>query len=228
MSGDRAVQIAQQLEQDILSGKLHPGERLPPERDLVEKLGVSRSVVREALNRLQSVGLVRSVQGSGTRVSEPDDRPLVVGYRRLMQLGKIRPQDLSAVRLPLETTIASLAAERRSDKHLEQLAKTLAVLGSSASTLEQRVEADLDFHACLAEASGNPIFHIILHPIYELLRETREMTIGTFGADSALHHHTQILSAVRDRDSLRAVAAMREHLQASQEHLVQLAEQPGA
>src|SRR6516165_8494342 len=105
---DHVTQLADWLEQAILSGEFRPGDLLPSERDISTQRGVSRSVVREALGRLASLGLVRSVHGSGTRVEAPSSRPVTVGYRRLLTRPDLRIEHLAAVRLPLETAIASL------------------------------------------------------------------------------------------------------------------------
>src|SRR5207245_5423044 len=118
---DRVTQLANQFEQQILAGELAPGELLPSERELSARLNVSRSVVREALGRLASLGLVRSVHGSGTRVEAPNGRPITAGYQRLLRQGDIQLAQLAQVRLPLETTIAGLAARHRLDEHLERL-----------------------------------------------------------------------------------------------------------
>src|SRR5262245_24765393 len=146
---DRVTDLAHLLERDILSGKLAPGHRLPSERELSIEHGVSRSVVREALGHLESLGLLSRVHGSGTRVEMPDGRQATAGYQRFLQLADLRPQDLGEVRLPLETAIAALAAERRSEEHLAQLEKTQVVLSNPRGSLEAHAKADLEFHTTL-------------------------------------------------------------------------------
>jgi len=224
---DRVEQVAKQLEEKILAGHMAPGDRLPPERELCAQLHVSRSVVREAIKRLQSLGLVDSLQGSANRVALPSNKPLVVGYQRLMQHGQAKLADLWVVRMPLETTIASLAAQHRTDEHLRDLDAAQAVLGDESATLEDRVQADLRFHAILADASGNPVFQIVLQPIHELLIESRRRTVGRFGSQLAHAHHAKILDAVRLGDSAAAAAAMQEHLQVNSEHLKNLTSEGG-
>lgn len=216
---DRVSEIAHRLEQTILSGELAPGDQLPSERDISAQLGVSRSVVREALGRLASLGMVRSVQGSGTRVQVPSGRQITVGYRRLLRTADYRLSDLAAVRLPLETTIAGLAALKRTDEDLERLDKLQAKLGNPARSLDSHVKADFDFHATLAEATGNPIFQIVLAPIQELLIESRRRTLGKFGSELAHAHHARILSAVRAGDRVAAEQAMHDHIEANFRHL---------
>lgn len=216
---DSASHVADQLEQSILSGELAPGDHLPSERDLSAKLGVSRSVIREALGRLASLGLVESIHGSGTRVGQPNSRQVTLGYQRLLAGPDVRLEDLAAVRLPLETTIASLAAARRTPQHLARLAKAQEILGNPSRTLDAHVKADLEFHAALADATGNSLFGIVLAPIQELLIESRRRTLGRYGSEIAHQHHARILAAVENRDAGEACQAMRDHIEVTFSHL---------
>lgn len=219
---DRVAAVVAELEQMILRQGLNPGDRLPTERELSSQLKVSRSVVREAIKRLQSLGRVTSLQGSGTRVASPSGQQVVAGYRWLFQHADLRLEHLGAVRLPLETTIAALAAEHRTDEHVERLQVAQSILGDASRGLESLVQADVDFHAILADATGNPIFQMILGPIQELLFESRRRTISKFGAVLAHSHHEQILNAIRGRQSEQAARAMETHLRLNTVHLTQL------
>ena len=216
---DRVTQTARRIEQDILSGKLAPGDSLPSEREISAEMGVSRSVVREALGRLASLGLVRSVHGSGTRVEAPSGKPITTGYQILLRRGEVRLADVAAVRLPLETAIAAEAARRRTDEHVARLEAAQAALADRRGALEAHVKADLQFHAVLAEATGNPLFGLVLAPIQELLIETRRRTVGRHGAALAHEHHARILDAVRAGNPAAAAEAMRAHLEANYRHL---------
>jgi DNA-binding FadR family transcriptional regulator len=216
---DHVTQLAERLERGILSGEYASGELLPSEREISSRLGLSRSVVREALGRLASLGLVRTVHGSGTRVEAPTARQVALGYRRLLHRPDYRLADLAAVRLPLETTIAELAAQRRTDAHLAQLEGTQAVLGNSRRSLEAHVKADLEFHVGLADATGNPIFALVLSPMQQLLIESRRQTLGRYGSEIAHQHHARILAAVAAGDAQAASRAMQDHLEANFRHL---------
>jgi DNA-binding FadR family transcriptional regulator len=218
---DRVNEVVRHLEGLILAGKLAPGDLLPSEREVSAALGVSRSVVREALGRLASLGLVRSVHGSGTRVEAPSGRPISAGYRRLLQQGDLDLTHLAEVRLPLETAIAAGAARHRTAEHLDKLAQAQRVLADPRAALEEQVRADLQFHALLAEASANPLFGIVLAPILELLIESRRRTLGRHGARLAWEHHAAILEAVRAGDAGAAAAAMRLHLETNFRHLAE-------
>lgn len=216
---DRVSELVEHFERLILAGNLAPGDQLPAERVISAEMGVSRSVVREAINRLASLGLVRSVHGSGTRVEPPSGRLITQGYQRLLRHGEIELRQLAEVRLPLETTIAGLAARHRSPDHLERLDRTQLELAQPHATLEEQVRADLEFHAILAEASGNPFFGLVLAPIQELLIESRRRTLGRHGVRLALEHHADILEAVHRQDESAAIAAMRRHLLTNVAHL---------
>lgn len=224
----RVSEITRHLERAILSGELAVGDYLPAERALCEKLGVSRSVVREALGRLASLGLVESRHGSGTRVAIPSGRDISVGYERLMRNSDAPLEDLAVVRLTLETTIASLAATARTDAQLARLEATQRVLGNPRKSLAAHVKADGAFHAILAEATGNRFLPLVLSPIHDVLIESRLKTLGRFGAALAFAHHEQILEAVRNRDPAEAARTMREHLTVNSRHLQELSQRIAA
>ena len=221
----RVAEITARLERAILTGEIAIGDYLPAERTLCAELEVSRSVVREALGRLASLGLVESRHGSGTRVTSPKGRDISIGYERLMRSSEAPLEDLAVVRLPLETTIAALAATGRTDAHLAQLAATQRILGNPRKSLGAHVKADGAFHAILAEATGNRFLPLVLAPIHDLLIESRLRTLKRYGAALASSHHAQILAAVRDRDPEGAALAMREHLTVNSRHLQQLSRQ---
>ena len=222
LSEQRVSEVTRRLERSILSGGLAVGEYLPSERALCGQLGVSRSVIREALGRLASLGLVESRHGSGTRVASPSGREIAVGYERLMRNSSAKLEDLAVVRLPLETTIAALAASTRTDVHLARLEATQQILGNPRRSLAAHVKADGEFHAILAEATGNRFLPLVLAPIHDLLTDSRLRTLSRYGAALACSHHQKILEAVREGDASAAALAMREHLTVNSRHLREL------
>lgn len=224
----RVGDVTAHLERRILSGDLAVGEYLPAERTLCEQLGVSRSVVREALGRLASLGLVTCRHGSGTRVASPSGREIAVGYERLLRGSDAPLEDLAVVRLPLETTIAALAATARAEPHLSRLEATQRILSNPRKSLAAHVKADGAFHAILAEATGNRFLPLVLTPIRDLLIASRLQTLRRFGAALACAHHEKILAAVRRQDPVAAAAAMREHLTVNSRHLQELSRRMAA
>ncbi|MEK6234293.1 MAG: FadR family transcriptional regulator [Planctomycetales bacterium] len=211
-ANDRVSQVVAHLEQAILSGDFSPGDSLPPEREISSQLEVSRSVVREALGRLASMGLVVSQHGSGTRVLAPNSRPVTDGYTRMLKMGALDLENLVEVRLPLESAMSRKAAVHRTEEQLAELEDAQQRLANPGQPLEEYLQADVDFHAVLAAASGNPIFPMVLSPIQELLSESRRRTLDRDGHQVAFTHHQKILDAVRRQDPQAAEDAMRDHL----------------
>jgi GntR family transcriptional repressor for pyruvate dehydrogenase complex len=218
---DNVSKVVSHFEEQILSGALAPGDLLPSERTIASEMDVGRNVVREAISRLASLGLVSTVHGSGTRVEAPSGRPITQTYERLLRRGRLELSQLAQVRLPLETAIAGLAALHRTGEQLARMSQTQEVLSSPRASLEAQIQADMEFHAVLAEASGNPLFNLMLAPIQELLIESRRRTLGRHGALLAYEHHAAILDAVRAGDEAVATEAMRRHLQMNVQHLSQ-------
>lgn len=209
---DRVSHVVKHFENAIISGTLRAGDLLPPERELSSELSVSRSVVREALGQLASMGLVRRQQGSGTRVCRPTSGPMTAGFWRLLQAQGLREQDLLAVRILLEPAIARYAALHRTDQHLSQLELQQSILADENRPFETHLKADVEFHLILARATGNPVFELVLGPIQQLLIESRRKTLSTIGTRAAREQHILILDAVRRQDPESADREMRLHL----------------
>ncbi|MFN0056010.1 MAG: FadR/GntR family transcriptional regulator [Planctomycetales bacterium] len=230
-ASDRVSEITHQIEQSILTGELAIGEYLPAEQTLCTRLGATRAVVREALERLSHQGLIESQPGNGSRVAppggpgSPGGRQNPLDYERQLRSAQMPLEDLTVVRFSLETTIASLAAEHRTQRHLEQLEGTQRTLSNPRKSLAAHVKADAEFHELLAEASGNRVFPLVLAPIHDLLTGSRLKTLQRYGAALAFAHHQQILDAVRDQDPSAAAAAMREHLGVNSRHLEAMSHQ---
>lgn len=221
-AADRVSEIVAHLEKLILSGKLQAGDRLPPERELAEQWKVSRSVVREAIGRLAALGLVQSRQGSGTRIAAPDGSHQLLNYTWMLKQGLVQLEHLCTIRLPLETAIAALAAEHRTDAHLKALRDAQKAFGNSKNSLKGHVEADVRFHSLLCEATGNPLFQLILAPVQELLIEGRRRALGRFGNKTAYEQHAKILDAIVKQNADAAREAMRVHILFNSENISQL------
>jgi len=210
---DQVTRITRDLENAIITGQLRPGERLPSERALCEQKGVSRRVVREAFGRLEGLGMIQSRERSRSFVTKPSGKDVVVGVQRLMSNGLVTLLHLNEIRLPLETAIAREAALHRSPEHIRRMEIAQAVLGERHSDLEACARADLEFHVALAEASGNPLYPLLLEPVHNLLLENHRQTLGADpGAEQTQAEHERILQAVRGSKPDLAAAAMEEHL----------------
>ncbi len=202
-----ADEVRAQLVALIESGQLQVNDRLPSEAELSRRFGVSRPIVREALGRLQALGLTESRPGSGTYVASSVTKLTV-------HFGQYSASDLNEVRRCLEVPAARLAAGRRTLEDVEQLN---FILGEheSAATAEEVIGFDGQFHCAIASATGNLLFVRLLEDLQETLRE-QTLAVSTLrnrGAGAASEHRA-ILKAIVERDGDTAAAAMEQHLDA--------------
>ena len=207
-------QIVQQVEESIQRGALKPGDKLPPERDLAEQFGVSRTAVREAVKALREKGMVEAYPGRGTFVMEVSSHPIRLSLDRMVKAGQGEgSRYLTEVREMMEPEIAAMAAERADGEDVAALRESLAVMDGAKRDPDAFIEADLDFHLALAEAAANPIILSLIDSIVGLLREQR---MGIFqvegGPERGQYHHKRILEAVEHRDSGGAREAMKAHM----------------
>lgn len=197
----------------ILSSGLSPGERLPPERELCERLGVSRTVVREALNLLEARGLVSIEHGRGAVVSGGDVRAVRETLGLLLRVHPGTLWELLEVRKVLEVEIAGLAAERAGPEDVEAMRAEIEKMRATIEKPEGYVDADVAFHALLARAARNGVLLTMLDPVVDLLRESRRVSAARPGnAERALVEHERILERVEDKDAEGARREMRVHI----------------
>jgi GntR family transcriptional regulator, transcriptional repressor for pyruvate dehydrogenase complex len=207
-------QIVQQIEESIVKGSLKPGDQLPPERELAQRFGVSRTAVREAVKALREKGLVEAFSGRGTFITDGTTHAVRQSLDLMIKIGQ--PEGfthLAEVRAILEPEIAALAATRIQDSELATMREAVAVMDRSGQDPDAYIEADLDFHLALAEAAANPLILSLLDSIVGLLREQRLRIFNVPGGPARGQiHHKRILQAVERHDTQMAREAMREHL----------------
>jgi GntR family transcriptional regulator, transcriptional repressor for pyruvate dehydrogenase complex len=208
-------QIVQQIEESVLNGTLKPGDQLPAERDLAQRLGVSRTAVREAVKTLREKGLVEAYSGRGTFVTDGTSQAARQSFDLMVKIGQQEGSPhLAELRLILEPGIAAMAAERAKDEDLTAMREAVAVMERSQKDPETYIEADLDFHLALAEAVANPLILSLIDSIVGLLREQRIKIFNVEGGPQrGQFHHKRILEAMEQRDPEMARGAMRAHLE---------------
>ncbi len=207
-------QIVQQVEESVHKGTLKSGEQLPPERELAQQFGVSRTAVREAVKALREKGLVEAYPGRGTFITAGSSYTIRLSLDRMMKGGQAEGSGyLAEVREILEPEIASLAATRADGEDLTAMRESVAVMDGAKRDPDAFIEADLDFHLALAEAAANPLILSLIDSIVGLLREQR---MGIFqvegGPERGQYHHKRILEAIEHRDPVGAREAMKAHL----------------
>ena len=168
-------QVAKQLATEIQQGRLMPGEKLPTEARLVEQFEVSRTVVREAVSRLKSLGLVDSRQGSGMFVSQKlPFAPLNFEARHAASQEAV--VQMVEVRRALEAEVAALAAQRRTAVDLLAIQKAVKDLDDVVQAGGNGVAEDVKFHRAIAEAARNPFLIQTLEYLGQFLHGATQVT----------------------------------------------------
>ena len=216
-STSRADQVMRILLERI-AGELSPGDSLPSEAELCRQLGVSRSTVREVLRRLEARGLIATRHGVGIQVVDHTRQVATDSLRLMLARSDVGPREMLEVRLILECQAAALAAQRASDEEMARIGAAIAALRGPTMANEANIQADLEFHLGIAEASRNRLLIALTHTIRDLLRET---IAATFALDPRVERrkrdHGRVLEAIQRRDPQAAEAAMRAHLQTTEE-----------
>ncbi|MFF1685788.1 FadR/GntR family transcriptional regulator [Streptomyces sp. NPDC058254] len=207
--------VAAILAAEIESGRLAEGDKLPTEVELVKQLGVSRTVVREAVSRLRTAGLVESRQGLGVFVLPRRTRPLDLEAESADTKSKVL--QIVEARSALEGEAASLAAVRATPAALDRMRHALDAIDAAVASGGDGVDEDLAFHGSIAESTGNAVLVSTVRYLGEVarsgIRVTRanEARRGDFIEAVRLEHHA-ILAAVESGDPEAAHAAARTHM----------------
>jgi GntR family transcriptional regulator, transcriptional repressor for pyruvate dehydrogenase complex len=207
----------------ISSGAWKPGYRLPPERELSEAFGVSRTVVREAVKALEARGVLESTTGSGVSVRRADFNMVSRSLETYMQLANRDDFEfrLNEVRRVLEVEMVTLAASRITEEQRTQLRQICKKMRETGNTAKQMAELDFRLHVTLAEATQNELFKVLLAPLINQLRDQIILTWEDFPrpVELVFEQHEAIVSAVENGDAEAARQAMTKHLIFSREVL---------
>ncbi len=210
-------QVADHLEEYILSEDSNIGEKLPGEQTLAEKYEVSRPIIREAYKLLMERGLIIQKNGNGAFISKPDKNNIYKTMKRIIALEEIEVEELHQIRIILEVEAAKLSATNASEQDFRDLEKIVETMEKDDSlTLLDRVHLDIEFHNLLAKSSGNTLLEMFVNVMTGLI--TNYMAKGaaiTGGITDANEKHMLIVNALKTRDSEKAANAMLEHLRKS-------------
>lgn len=208
--------VVERLATVIKERRLSAGERLPGEHELVEQLKVSRPILREALARLQSMGLVDIQRGRGTFVGSATS--LANCVRLLRSAVTISPQELQSyaeLRSAMEVQAVRQAAERATDDDIAELTALLKRLDNDDLPYPEALELDFAFHRKLIDIAGNPLMQNMMEVIYEfVLTQMARTTPSQRENQLGRRLHKAILRSVREHDPEAAAEAMQQHMQA--------------
>ncbi len=216
-----AHDVVERIAAQIRDGRLPPQAKLPPESRLMQAFGVSRTVVREALSRLQAAGLVATRHGIGTFVVGPGDTAFRISPEQYETL-----HDVIAVlelRIGVETEAAGLAAQRRSDGNLQRMRAALAEFAAAVEQGRDAVGADFQFHLEVARATQNTHFADLMSTLGTMIIPRARLDDGAVDDERRAYlrrvnaEHESIVDAIAARDAEAARAAMRTHLVNSRE-----------
>lgn len=216
VQGGLVDRVVNEIQRVIVSGELEPGMKLLPERELADQLGVSRTVVREAVRILVAKGLLETKPGVGTIVRQVTSDQIVEPLSLLLQTqkGGVSIEHLHQVRRMLEVEIAGLAAIQATEEDIRELSELLTEMESVTDIPEVFAARDADFHQGLAKTTHNPLLIILLDSIRDLMQEVRLMvTRHPDLRTRVMPDHRRILERVAARDPEGARQAMEDHLE---------------
>jgi GntR family transcriptional regulator, transcriptional repressor for pyruvate dehydrogenase complex len=219
-NGLMTEEVVNQVREMIREGKLRPGDRLPPERELAKRLRINRASLRAGLRHLAAIGVLTSRRGSGTYIADGpptlDSAPL----HMLAALHGITTEKMFEARRQVEVAVAGLAAENATDEHLMIMAEELTETYAALDNPQEYLVHDFAFHRAVASASGNPILAAFMEMVADILYQRRCKTIDrSRDLRESVEMHHRIYRAIRARNPEKAREAMSEHLISAEQAL---------
>jgi GntR family transcriptional repressor for pyruvate dehydrogenase complex len=206
--------ICRKMVAHLIRGDWGPGERIPAERELCQRLGVGRASLREALKALEIMGMIETRLGDGTYVCNRSEflaRPLLWA---ITSSSSAETQELIEARRLIEVELAGLAAERATPEDLKRMGGFLDVMEGGTHKLDEFLQADIDFHLAIGQAAHNSILMNALHLIRNLLQNWIGQALQVQGvAQRALEQHRAIFVAIAKQSGAGARTAMHSHLE---------------
>jgi DNA-binding FadR family transcriptional regulator len=209
-------EIAGQIRGELSQGRLRAGDRLPPERELAGRFGVSRNTLREALRSLEIAGLIALRKGAagGAFVKDSNSEAVVSSLRDMYSLGALTPEQVTEARIWIESGIVRVACERHTAADIATLEANIAKAREAvrAEDFFARAEAHLEFHRILAAAARNPVMEIVMEALIGVMRQFIERIGPRWDTDYVLASRRRFMRHLVARDAEAAVAEMERHL----------------
>lgn len=206
--------LAQRIRAMIQKGDYGQGDRLPPIMEMAKRFGVGHPTIREALKRLETMGIVEIRHGSGVYVSRSDDVLVLASPDYAGTVTKKLLLDLIDTRMPLEMKSVAEAVKNATLDDLVEMRRLLKTAGDNFDNDVVLNETNMGFHRQIAIASGNTVLLQLLDVLRDLFTEEQRLILGIFGSRERDHReHLAILEALESRDEALGVERMRKHLQ---------------
>lgn len=210
----RYEQVAEQIRRLITDGTLKPGDLLPPERELAQRLGVGRSSIRDAVRTLEVMGILEPRQGHGTVVRDLSAESLIIPLAAVLTRKRELVSELLDVRRMIEPGLAARAAKNATREEVAQMAEILQRHGEKLRRGLPTIQEDTDFHYAIALAARNTVVLKVLDVLMDLLVEHRSRSLQVPGRpERSYKGHQQILRAIQRRDPKAAEKAVCKHLE---------------
>lgn len=204
----------------ITSGRLGPGDKVPPERRLAEELQVSRNSVREAIRALSENGVLTSRQGAGTFICSIEYDSLVASLANVVNDQRERLEDIFEFRKVVEPSVAALAARRITPDQLVELKVLITEQQSQIAEGNAEGLHDAEFHMAIASASGNTVFREVIDILNKRFSDVRSQGLLSLKRSrESVAGHQRILEALEKADESAAFKAMEDHLQRVEENV---------
>lgn len=208
--------IVQQIKNQVFTGRIPAGNRLPSENELCETFGVSRTTVRDALRVLESQGFVeiKVGAGGGAFVTEPRHETVTESLSNMLKMQNVDIEQLAEARLVIETSIVALAAKRATAKDLATIEEAIAEARAGQNSGDPHFTPhSVSFHVALAQAAKNQVLLFTVNSFRSLFYETIEKLVPDPDMQArAIDDHQKILDAIKERNAEKAERIMRAHL----------------
>ena len=206
--------LARQIRGTIQSGNYRRGDRLPPIVEMAKRFEVGQPSIREALKKLEAMGVVQIRHGAGVFVSRSEEVLVLASPDYAGTVTKKLLLDLIRARIPIEVQSVADAVGRATREQVQELGRILDEAEENLDDDERLNSVNMQFHSKIAEASGNSVTAQLLAVLHELFTDEQRLILGIFGSREADHQdHLQILDAIERRDGPLAVERMRTHLE---------------
>ncbi|MBF3851512.1 FadR family transcriptional regulator [Burkholderia pseudomallei] len=209
-------EVCDQIRREVAAGKLRPGDRLPPERDFAEQLGVSRTAIREAMRSLENAGLVRCYQGmgGGAFIRERDSSVVTQAVSDMVMLGQIPSSSVTEARIMLTEQAIRLACIRATEDDLDAIERDIdkAEELTLAGNFSRRGSYITEFYRLLASATHNQVIVMLVESLSELVR-AQMAQVSVKPRKDFIAVRRSVLRHLRTRDADAAAAEIRKHLE---------------
>jgi GntR family transcriptional regulator, transcriptional repressor for pyruvate dehydrogenase complex len=211
------------IEKLIVAGKLKPGDKLPPENILAEKMGISRLTLREGMRELEGAGLIYTIRGGkgGRFVTKANSKILTNAFDIIMRINKTSFEELQEARKILEGATVKLAAERITKEKLVEIEKNVSISPCKLTNRNLFIKNNYQFHELIANASGNTVLVTTLQSLKNIFdRPFINMSnLSESGVSTALEQHKNIFKALIDKNAFMAEKLMIEHIEELEKRL---------